>query len=109
TWHRLNCASKVGALQSAMKTGSAKFGRSVAAAHWAARPETMLTARASFSMPATGAARGSSQKPATAVCSAPIATCRASDSGVSHEWRADKLLRRVAGHDERHRESGCRL
>jgi len=26
-----------------------------------------------------------------------------------HEWRADKSLRRVAGHDERHRESGCRL
>jgi len=35
--HRLNCASKVGVLQSSMKTGSAKFGRLVAAAHWAAR------------------------------------------------------------------------
>jgi hypothetical protein len=32
-----------------------------------------------------------------------------SDSGVSHERRADKLLRRVAGHDERQGESGCRL
>ena len=32
-----------------------------------------------------------------------------SDSGVSHELRADKSLRRVAGHDERQRETGCRL
>ena len=33
----------------------------------------------------------------------------ASGSGVSHERRVDKLLRMVAGHDERYRETGCRL
>jgi transposase len=46
---------------------------------------------------ATGAARGSSQQPATAMCSAPM------------PMRADKLRRRVARHDERHHETGCRL